>query len=91
MKSNCDELYFINDIKLLMTFHGSKFYFIKWISSMEIYQWISSSMEIYHSSLKFHPQKLVNGKFMYSSIENSQMIFNGCMNNFGMHGWITMG
>jgi len=50
-----NELYFINDIKLLMTFHGSELYFIKWISS---------SMEIYHSSLKFHPQKLVNGKFM---------------------------
>jgi hypothetical protein len=27
----------------------------------------------------------------YSSIENSQMIFNGCMNDFGMYGWIAMG
>jgi hypothetical protein len=50
-----NELYFINDIKNLVTFHGSKLYFIKWISSF---------MEIYHSSLKFHPRKLVNGKFM---------------------------
>ncbi len=44
-----NELYFIDDINLLMTFHGFKLYFIKWISS---------SMEIYHSSLKFLLQKL---------------------------------
>jgi len=35
-----NELYFINDIKLLMTFHGFELYFIKWISSSMEIGWI---------------------------------------------------
>jgi hypothetical protein len=48
---NLNELYFMDGIKLLMAFHGSELYFIKWISSF---------IEIYHSSLKFPSWKCVN-------------------------------
>jgi len=47
-----NELYFMDDIKLLMAFHGSKLYFMKSISF---------SIQIYHSSLKFPSLKLMNG------------------------------
>jgi hypothetical protein len=83
-----NELYFIDDIKLLMICHGSIFFFIKWISS---------SMEIYHSSLKFHPQKLewkvnaifIHWKFtndiqwMYEQFWNAWMNCNGIMSDQG--------
>jgi hypothetical protein len=83
-----NELYFIDEIKILMTFHGSKLHFIKWISS---------SMEIYYSSLKFHPQKLewkvhaifIHWKFtndiqwMYEPFWNAWMNCNGIMSDQG--------
>jgi hypothetical protein len=83
-----NELYFIDDQKNLMTFHASKLYFIKWISS---------SMEIYHSSLKFHPQKLewtihaifIHWKFtndiqwMYEQFWNAWMNCNGITSDQG--------
>ncbi len=47
-----NELYFMDDIQILMAFHRSELYFIKWISF---------SIEIYHSSLKFPSWKLMNG------------------------------
>jgi hypothetical protein len=71
----------MDDIKLLMAFHGSELYFIK-----------SNSFSIQIFILEISFAKTYEWKFMqYLFIENSQMILNGCMDSFGMHGQITKG
>jgi hypothetical protein len=77
-----NELYFIDDIKLLMTFHGSKLYFIKWISSsMEISSTKTCEWKIH---VIFIHWKFTNDiQWMYEQFWNAWMNCNGIMGDQG--------